>query len=122
MFHFFGVGVDGQKKIYISLSNIYGIGLHNSKDICRYLNIHHNCSLNDLSEGQISSLYHYIEQNYIVQSDLRKRESSHINRLMSIKSYRGFRHLFNLPVHGQRTHSNAKTQRRISSHRISSLK
>nr|YP_007890671.1 ribosomal protein S13 [Jakoba bahamiensis]AGH24165.1 ribosomal protein S13 [Jakoba bahamiensis] len=122
MLYFFGVPIELDKKAYIALSDISGIGLKNSYKVCNSLGIHRECCLKDLTDSQISNLYHQIEQNFIVEGELRKKESFNINRLISIRCYRGFRHSSNLPVRGQRTHSNAKTQRKLGLRRLSLVK
>nr|AML60604.1 ribosomal protein S13 [Moramonas marocensis] len=117
--HLFGVNIAGQgnqgeKSIYIALSILYGLGHQKSIDICSSLGIHYLLPLRDLSDIQMTRISNFIEDQYTIESQLRKIQQNNIKRFISIRSYRGMRHLYGLPVHGQRTHTNAKTQKKLS--------
>jgi small subunit ribosomal protein S13 len=100
--------------LYVALSSaIYGIGNVTAIKICRDLGIDYRMRVDDLTEEQILMISNQIKNNYIVGGDLRARVHSDISRLQHIKSYRGLRLAKGLPVRGQRTHSNAKTSRKL---------
>ena len=114
MIHLFGINIDSNKKIPSALKSVYGIGDIRVNEVCSYMGINKKLKLNDLSEAQISKMCRYIEQNYLIESELRKNQNYDIKRLLDIKSYRGLRHASGLPLRGQRTHTNAKTQKMLS--------
>ena len=102
------------KSIFFELKNIYGIGKSKSKLISKQLGLSKNLKIKNLSNEQISQLLKLIENsNMVITSDLRKLKNSITVKLVSIKSYRGLRKINGLPVRGQRTHTNAKTARKI---------
>lgn len=102
------------KSIYISLTSIYGIGKHKSKFLCKILGLSLNFKSKNLSKEQINKLIKTIEiLNFNVASDLKKIKSLIFKKLILIKSYRGLRRFKGLPVRGQRTHTNAKTAKKI---------
>jgi len=117
MIHIFGINIDSNQKIPFALKKIYGLGDKKVSELCSYMGMSKNLKLNDLNESQISKLCHYIEENFLIESELRKNQTYNIKRLLDIKSYRGLRHAHGLPVHGQRTHTNAKTQKSLSKRR-----
>jgi len=96
------------------LTKIYGIGLNESKKICSTLGFQSKAYFKDLKKSQILKLRKYIEKNIEVGSILKRNKQNQIKSLIQIRSYRGFRHKNKLPCRGQRTSTNAKTQRRIS--------
>jgi small subunit ribosomal protein S13 len=102
-----------EKPVRFALANIYGIGLKQSKTICKKLGFSINLKFNDVSEDQIIKIIKTIElSSLLVASDLKKYRSTKFKDLISIKSYRGLRRNAGLPVRGQRTHTNAKTSQR----------
>ena len=106
-----GVDLPRNKRVEIGLTYIYGIGRSSSCDILSKAGVSLDVRVSDLSESEVSRLREVIEQEYRVEGDLRREVSMNIKRLMEIGSYRGLRHRRNLPVHGQRTKTNARTKR-----------
>lgn len=106
-----GVDLLEHKRIDIALTAIYGIGRSNVRQLLQLAQIAPEKRTRDLTETEISSLQRIIEKNIKVEGDLRQEVASNIKRLKQIGSYRGMRHIRNLPVHGQRTRSNARTKR-----------
>ncbi len=106
-----GVNLPSNKRIDIALSYIYGIGRSLAKKILQETNIDGSIRTKDLTESQIAALNSYIESNFKVEGDLRRELQQNIKRYIDIGSYRGLRHRRNLPVHGQRTRTNARIRR-----------
>ncbi|HIC88307.1 MAG TPA: 30S ribosomal protein S13 [Anaerolineae bacterium] len=99
------------KRIVIALTYIYGIGRTTSRQILQVTGINPDTRVKDLTEAEIGRLREVIDRNYRVEGDLRREVQMNIKRLQEIGSYRGLRHRRNLPVHGQRTRTNARTKR-----------
>jgi small subunit ribosomal protein S13 len=106
-----GVNIPSNKRVLISLRYIYGIGPLHAKQICEKTSIDSNKRVKDLSDDDIKHLREVIDRDYVVEGDLRRKVKGDIDRLISIGSYRGNRHIRKLPVRGQRTHTNARTRR-----------
>jgi len=106
-----GVDLPRNKRVEISLTYIYGIGRSLSQEILRKAGVHPSTKVRDLTESEIASLRETIDRGYQVEGDLRREVQMNIRRLMDIGCYRGLRHRRNLPVHGQRTRTNARTKR-----------
>ncbi|OIP99178.1 30S ribosomal protein S13 [Candidatus Wirthbacteria bacterium CG2_30_54_11] len=106
-----GVSIPEQKKIKISLSYLYGIGKNNALAILKQLNMDPEKRVKDITEQEINLLRETVEKNYRVEGKLRQVVGLDIKRLKEINSYRGVRHKLGLPVHGQRTKTNARTKR-----------
>jgi len=107
-----GVDIPRQKRIEISLTYIYGIGLARSQNILERTGINPDTRTYELSDAQVSQLREAIENSdFPVEGDLRRQESMNIKRLVDINCYRGRRHRMGLPVRGQRTRTNARTRR-----------
>ena len=106
-----GVTIPSDKRIVISLTYIYGVGLTTSKKILSQSSIDENIRTKDLNDDQINTIRTFLEKNYRLEGDLRRDKISNIKRLKEINSYRGSRHAKNLPVRGQRTKSNSRTVR-----------
>lgn len=106
-----GVDLPRDKRAEIGLTYIYGIGLTSSKEILVMTGISPDIRIKDLDETQVARLRDVIERNYKVEGDLRREVNMNIKRLQEIGSYRGLRHRRNLPAHGQRTRTNARTKR-----------
>ena len=106
-----GVDLPRDKRIEIGLTYIYGIGLKSSQDILAKANVNPDTRVKDLTEEDAGKIRKVIENDYIVEGDLRRETSLNIKRLMEIGSYRGIRHRRNLPVRGQKTKTNARTRK-----------
>jgi small subunit ribosomal protein S13 len=106
-----GVDLPRQKRVEIALTYIYGIGVSRSGGILREAKIDPSVRVKDLSEEEASRIAKILDSQGSVEGDLRKDISMNIKRLMEIGSYRGMRHRRNLPVRGQRTHTNARTRK-----------
>jgi len=106
-----GVDLPRNKHTNIALTYIYGIGNSRSKRILAAANVDGAKKVQDLAEDEVNRIRQVIESEGSVEGDLRKDVSMNIKRLIEIGSYRGFRHRRNLPVRGQRTHTNARTRK-----------
>jgi small subunit ribosomal protein S13 len=106
-----GVDLPRAKRVEVALTYIYGIGNARSNRILGQANIDPSVRVKDLSEEEVSRIARLLETEGGVEGDLRKEVSLNIKRLMEIGSYRGMRHRRNLPVRGQRTHTNARTRK-----------
>jgi small subunit ribosomal protein S13 len=106
-----GVDLPRNKRIEIGLTYIYGIGRTSSRRILEKLDIDLDLKTDNLTEDQISNIRKVIDDEYKVEGELRTQVSMNIKRLMDLGSYRGLRHRKSLPVHGQRTSTNARTRK-----------
>lgn len=106
-----GVTIPAEKRIEISLTYIYGVGLTKSQTILKKAGIDGNVRAKDLSEPELDKIRAIIEKQEKVEGDLRREVAANIKRLKDISSYVGGRHAKRLPVHGQRTKTNARTRR-----------
>jgi len=106
-----GIDLPREKRIEIALTYIYGIGRSLSNRILKIAKINPDTKARDLSDEEVSRLSAVIQKEYKVEGDLRREISQNIKRLIDIGTYRGFRHRRNLPVRGQRTHTNARTRK-----------
>jgi small subunit ribosomal protein S13 len=106
-----GVDLPREKNVEIALTYIYGIGRSTSQEILSQANIDAQTKVKDLAEAEVGRLREVIDRNYRVEGDLRREVSMNISRLQEIGCYRGIRHRRNLPVHGQRTRTNARSKR-----------
>jgi small subunit ribosomal protein S13 len=106
-----GVNIPDNKRIEIALTYIYGIGRSTSHKILDNLKIDKNLRTKDLPAATLEKIRVLIEKEYKIEGDLRMDVNQNIKRLKEIGSYRGDRHLKRLPVHGQRTRTNARTKR-----------
>ena len=106
-----GVNLPNQKRLEIGLTYIYGIGQPTAHKICLALGLSPDTKVRDLTDEEITTLRNYIDQNLQVEGDLRRERSQAIKRLQEIGAYRGLRHRRGLPVHGQRTKTNARTRK-----------
>lgn len=106
-----GVDIPDKKKIRYALRYIYGIGPKFADDILAEAGINPDRRANELSDQEVSTITTVIDNSYIVEGALRRQTAQHIQRLRDIRSYRGERHRKGLPVHGQRTRSNARTRK-----------
>lgn len=106
-----GVNIPTQKKVYIALRYIYGIGPFIANQILENTKIDGHKRVHELTEDEILQIREYIDSNCTVEGDVRREISMNIKRLTDMKSYRGLRHRRRLPVRGQRTHTNARTRK-----------
>ena len=106
-----GVDLPREKRIEIGLTYIYGIGRKSADDILAATGINPDIRVKDLSEEDATKLREYIDKHYEVEGDLRRNVALNIKRLVEIGCYRGLRHRKGLPVHGQRTRTNARTRK-----------
>lgn len=105
-----GVDIPRDKRVVVSLTYIYGIGLTTSKQILAAANISEDIRVKDLTEEQETAIRNEVEK-IKVEGDLRREVNLNIKRLMEIGSYRGMRHRKGLPVRGQRSKTNARTRK-----------
>jgi small subunit ribosomal protein S13 len=106
-----GVDIPNDKPTYISLRYIYGIGAATALRLCRQTNIDPQRRAKDLSDDDISRLASLLDDEFVVEGQLRRQVQQNIARLKDIGSYRGLRHRRGLPVRGQRTRTNARTRK-----------
>jgi small subunit ribosomal protein S13 len=106
-----GVNIPTGKRIPVALTYIHGIGPSVANKIVESLNIAASRRVNELSDDEVLAIREYIDANLTVEGDLRREVQMNIKRMMDIGSYRGLRHRRNLPVRGQRTHTNARTRK-----------
>jgi small subunit ribosomal protein S13 len=106
-----GVDLPKDKRVEIGLTYIYGIGRPSANKILQKADISKDTRVGQLTEAEVVRLRDILEQEYKVEGDLRRDVTINIKRLMDIGSYRGLRHRKSLPVHGQRTHTNARTRK-----------
>lgn len=106
-----GVDVPPSKRLQIALTYIYGIGPSTAKQIVHDSRLNGDARVKDLTEEEVNHLREIIDKDYKVEGDLRREVAMNIKRLTEIGCYRGLRHRRGLPVHGQRTRTNARTKR-----------
>jgi len=106
-----GVTIPTDKQVQIALTYVYGIGPHYAAQILEATKIEPTTRVKDLSEAEVQLIRDEISANYTVEGELQRVVTSNIKRLKEIKAYRGLRHAANLPGHGQRTRTNARTRR-----------
>lgn len=106
-----GIDIPRNKRVEVSLTYIYGIGPTSSQTILTEAEVDPNTRVQDLSEAEVTRLRQIISRDYVVEGDLRREVAMNIKRLTEIGCYRGLRHRRHLPVHGQRTKTNARTRK-----------
>ena len=106
-----GVDIPREKRVEVSLTYVFGIGLPTSQKILAQTNINPDTRVRDLTEEQVNRLRELIDRRYKVEGDLRREVALNVKRLIEIGSYRGLHHRRNLPVRGQRTKTNARQRR-----------
>ncbi|NLZ24499.1 30S ribosomal protein S13 [Candidatus Dojkabacteria bacterium] len=106
-----GLEIPNEKRLWVSLLSIYGIGEKTAKRICEDTKLDPDMIVGDMSESQLDILRGYIDKNIEVEGELRQKVFRDIKRLKDIRSYRGTRHKLGLPVRGQRTRHNAHTRK-----------
>lgn len=108
-----GVDLPNDKKVYVSLQYLYGIGRHRAFDICFALGLNHNANARSLSEDDLAKIANFLDKDYVVEGQLRRSIQQSVSRLKEIQCYRGSRHRRSLPVRGQRTRTNARTRKGV---------
>jgi small subunit ribosomal protein S13 len=106
-----GVDIPREKRLEISLTYIYGIGRTLAQKVCEETQTNPDTRVRDLTDEEVTRLRSYIDANFKVEGDLRRDVTQDIKRKMEIGCYQGVRHRRGLPVHGQRTHTNARTRK-----------
>lgn len=106
-----GVNIPTGKRVVIALQYIHGIGGKFAEEICDKVGIPAERRVNELSDADVLQIRETIDRDYQVEGDLRREVAMNIKRLMDLGCYRGLRHRRNLPVRGQRTHTNARTRK-----------
>ena len=106
-----GVNIPTNKRTCIALTYIFGIGPKRAMDICEKTSIEKSKRINQLSDEEISKIREFIDNNYVLEGDLRREVAMNIKRFNDLGCYRGLRHRKKLPVRGQRTHTNARTRK-----------
>jgi small subunit ribosomal protein S13 len=106
-----GVNIPTNKKIYVALTYIFGIGPKMAGNICTDATIDINKRVSELNDEELNKIRDLIDQKHVVEGDLRRKISLDIKRLNDLGCYRGLRHRKKLPVRGQRTHTNARTRK-----------
>jgi small subunit ribosomal protein S13 len=106
-----GVDIPREKRLGTSLTYVYGIGSTTADQVCEATGIDPGTRVRDLTDEEVARLRNWIDANLKVEGDLRRDVSQDIKRKMEIGSYQGIRHRRGLPVHGQRTHTNARTRK-----------
>ncbi len=116
MLYILNTNLNNKKKLFIALSEIYGLGTQTCLQICDLLGISADRRLKQLSGPQIEQLTQLVNQNYLIGPEIKRSAMKNLQRLIKIASYRGFRHTEGLPVHGQRTHGNSRTRKKLKTH------
>ena len=106
-----GVYVQTNKRVLVALTYVHGIGLTSSKKICKKVGVAEDKRINSLSEDELTKIRDLIDTDYLVEGDLRRKTSMDVKRYLDLGCLRGLRHRKNLPVRGQRTHTNARTRK-----------
>jgi small subunit ribosomal protein S13 len=106
-----GVNIPTNKRVVIALQYIHGIGQKKAEEIVEKVSIEPERRVNQLTDAEVLQIRETIDRDYMVEGDLRREVSMNIKRLMDLGAYRGLRHRRNLPVRGQRTHTNARTRK-----------
>ena len=106
-----GVDIPREKRLEVSLTYIFGVGRTTARTVAMATDISPDTRVRDLTDDEVAKLRTYIDQNVKVEGDLRREVSQDIKRKMEIGTYQGVRHRRGLPVHGQRTRTNARTRK-----------
>ncbi|MGA7371148.1 MAG: 30S ribosomal protein S13 [Methyloceanibacter sp.] len=106
-----GVNIPSNKRVEVALTYIHGIGDTFAQQICAKVSIPPERRVSQLTESEIIQIREVIDRDFMVEGDLRREVAMNIKRLMDLGCYRGLRHRRGLPVHGQRTHTNARTRK-----------
>jgi small subunit ribosomal protein S13 len=106
-----GVNIPTNKRAVIALTCIHGIGQKTAAQVCEAVGVDAGRRVNELSDAEVLRIREFIDSNLSVEGDLRREVQMNVKRLMDLGCYRGLRHRRNLPVRGQRTHTNARTRK-----------
>jgi small subunit ribosomal protein S13 len=106
-----GVNIPTNKRVVIALQYIHGIGPKKAAELCEKVNIPSERRVSELTDAEVLQIRETIDRDYMVEGDLRREVAINIKRLMDLGCYRGLRHRRQLPVRGQRTHTNARTRK-----------
>jgi len=106
-----GVDIPREKRLEVSLTYIFGVGLATSQKICDDLELDRNTKVSNLTEDEVNKIRQYVDQNLTIEGDLRRDVQNDIKRKIEIGCLQGVRHRKGLPVRGQRTHTNARTRK-----------
>ena len=106
-----GVNLPTNKRVVIALQYIHGIGGKSAQEIMSKVNLPPERRVSQLTDAEVLQIREVIDRDYMVEGDLRREVAMNIKRLMDLACYRGLRHRRGLPVHGQRTHTNARTRK-----------
>jgi small subunit ribosomal protein S13 len=113
MLYIFDKAISNSKSILYSLTFLYGVNKYQSKRICKNIGINPKTTINQLKKNQLNRLINYINKNIKIEQLLKKHKKDQFDNLLNIKTNRGIRHNLGLPVRGQRTHTNAKTCKKL---------
>jgi small subunit ribosomal protein S13 len=113
MLYIFNKTISDSNSILYALTILYGINKYQSKKICKNIGINPQITINKLKNNHVNRLIKYINKNIKIEQLLKKEKKDRINELLEIKTMRGIRHSQGLPVHGQRTHTNARTAKKL---------
>ena len=106
-----GVDIPREKRLEVSLTYIFGIGLTTAQQVCDDLGLDRNTKVSNLTEDEVNQIRQYVDQNLTIEGDLRRDVQNDIKRKIEIGCLQGVRHRKGLPVRGQRTHTNARTRK-----------
>jgi len=106
-----GVDLPREKRAEIGLTYIFGVGTTRAREMCDALSIDRDTRIRDLTDDEVARIRQYIDVNFRVEGDLRREVTQNVKRKVEIGTYQGLRHRRGLPVHGQRTHTNARTRK-----------
>jgi small subunit ribosomal protein S13 len=106
-----GVDIPREKRLEISLTYIFGVGRPTAQLVCQHTGLSRDTRVRDLTDDEVAKLRSFIDSNVKVEGDLRREVAANIKRKVEIGSYEGIRHRRGLPVHGQRTRTNARTRK-----------
>ena len=108
-----GVDLPNDKKLFVSLQYLYGVGEFRAFEICNALGLNHQIPARSLTEDEISKIANFLDKDFVVEGQLRRSIQQSLSRLKEIQCYRGVRHKRGLPVRGQRTKTNARTRKGV---------
>ena len=106
-----GVDIPREKRLEVALTYIFGVGRTKAREVCQATGVNLDTRVRDLTDDEVIRLRGWIDANLKVEGDLRRDVQQDVKRKMEIGSYQGIRHRRGLPVHGQRTHTNARTRK-----------
>ncbi|MBM3695674.1 MAG: 30S ribosomal protein S13 [Actinobacteria bacterium] len=106
-----GVDLPREKRVEIGLTYIFGVGSTRAREACDALGIDRDTRIRDLTDDEVARIRQYVDANFRVEGDLRREITQNVKRKVEIGTYQGVRHRRGLPVHGQRTHTNARTRK-----------